>query len=55
MVTKDVDVIEALGSAILESDAEEIADIGRRAAAELNGDGRGVVGYECSSISKSLP
>jgi hypothetical protein len=43
VVAKDVDVLELGVGAVLEFDAEEIADIRGRAAAELNGDGRGEV------------
>jgi hypothetical protein len=39
-----MDVLEVAGSSVPELDAEEVTDIRGRAAAELNGDGRGVVG-----------
>lgn len=41
MVTKDVEVLEVSIGSVLEPDAEEVADIGGRAAAELNGNDRG--------------
>lgn len=41
VVTKDVEVLEVSIGSILEPDAEEVADIGGRAAAELNGNDRG--------------
>lgn len=44
MVAEDVDITELVGS-VLELDAEEVADVGGRAAAELNGNGRGKVGF----------
>jgi hypothetical protein len=44
VVAEDVDIVELVGS-VLEFDAEEVADVGRRAAAELNSNGRGKVGF----------
>lgn len=43
LVVKDVDVLELGAGAVLEFDAKEVADIRGRAAAELNGNGRGEV------------
>jgi len=36
MMAEDVDVLEVFGAPILELDAEEVAEVGRRAAAELD-------------------
>ena len=44
LVAEDVDVVPVVGSAVLEAETQEVADVRGRAAAELNGDGRGVVG-----------
>lgn len=44
VVAKDVDILKVSGGSILELDAEEVANIGGRATAELNGDGRGKIG-----------
>ena len=44
VVAKDMDILEVAGSSVPELDAEEVTDIRRRAAAELDGDGGGVVG-----------
>jgi hypothetical protein len=43
VVAKDVDVLEVGAGAVLEFNAEEVADIRGRATAELNGNGRGEV------------
>jgi hypothetical protein len=43
VVAKDVDVLEVGAGAVLEFDAEEVADIRGSATAELNGNGRGEV------------
>jgi len=40
-----VDILEVGVGAVLEFDAEEVADIRGRAATELNGDGRGEVSW----------
>jgi len=45
VVAKDVDVVELGAGAVLEFDAEEVADIRGRAAAELNGNGGGEVSW----------
>lgn len=45
MVAKDVDVLEFGVGTVLEFDAEEVADVGGRAAAELNSEGRGEVSW----------
>lgn len=45
VVAKDVDVLELGVGAVLEFDAEEVADIRGRATAELNGNGRGEVSW----------
>lgn len=44
-VTEDVDVVPGARSAVLELEADKVTDIGGRATAELDGKGRGVVGY----------
>lgn len=44
MVAEDVSLLEALRGTVLEAEAEEVTEIGGRAAAELDGDGRGKVG-----------
>jgi hypothetical protein len=44
LVAEDVDVVPSVGSAVLETETQEVANVRGRAAAELNGDGRGVVG-----------
>ena len=44
LVAKDVDVVPRVGGAVLETETQEVANVRGRAAAELNGDGRGVVG-----------
>jgi len=41
-----MDITEGTSSAVLELDTEEVANIRRRTAAELDGDGRSVIGYE---------
>ena len=46
VVAKDMDITEGTSSAVLELDTEEVANIRRRTAAELDGDGRSVIGYE---------
>lgn len=48
MVAEDVDILEALARSILELDTEEVTEIRGRTAAELNGNGRSVVGFEAS-------
>lgn len=45
VVAKDVDVVELGAGAVLEFDAEEVADVRGRAAAELNGNGGGEVSW----------
>lgn len=45
MVAEDMDIAEASRSSIPETDAEEVTDIGGGTAAELNSDGRSVVGH----------
>jgi len=44
MVAKDMDILEVGVGAVPELNAEEVADVRRRAAAELDGDGRGKIG-----------
>jgi len=44
VVTEDVDVLEAVRGTVLEFDAEEVAEIGGRSTAQLNSNGRCVVG-----------
>ncbi len=44
VVAKDVDVLEVAGGSVLDLEAEEVSDIGGRAAAEFNGEGGCVVG-----------
>jgi len=48
-----MDITEGTSSAVLELDTEEVANIRRRTAAELDGDGRGVIGYE--NVSSNEP
>lgn len=46
VVAKDVNVFESSGGTVLESDAEEVTDVGGRATAELDSNGGGVVGCQ---------
>lgn len=43
-VAEGVDVLPEARGTVLEPEADKVTDIRRRAAAELNGEGRGVVG-----------
>jgi len=45
-VTEDMDVLPRLGGAVLEAEADEVTDIGGRAAAELDSKSRRVVGCQ---------
>ena len=44
LVAEDVDIMPGVVGTVLEAEAQEVTDIGGRATAELNSDGRGVVG-----------
>lgn len=44
MVAENVNILEGAGGAVLELDAEEVTEVRRGSAAELNGESRGVVG-----------
>jgi hypothetical protein len=46
MVAKDMDILETACGAILEFDAQEVANIRRRATAEFNSQRRSVISYE---------
>ena len=45
-VTEDVDGAELLVGTVLELEPQELASIGGRSTAELNGESRAIVGYE---------
>jgi hypothetical protein len=45
VVAKDMVILEALCGSVLELDAEEVAKIGGRSSAQLNGKSRSVVSY----------
>lgn len=46
MVAKDVVFLEAIGGAILELDAEEIAKVRGWSSTQLDGNSGGIIGYE---------
>lgn len=44
VVAENVNILKGAGGAVLELDAEEVTEVRRGSAAELNGESRGVVG-----------
>ena len=49
VMAKDVEILEPFGSAVLELDADEVAEVRGRSSAQLNGNCGGVVG--CRELS----
>lgn len=46
VVAKNVNILETVGGAILEFDAEEVTEVGGLSSAQLDGNSGSVVGYD---------